>query len=290
MLATLILTSGLISISGDYSDAGYRALIVCFCAMLCHAQAAKSDQALLNEVREKYDAPFNRNLQSFDCAVDFSWKDHFTETTRVGDEGTDEELGKIFQPIRNRVAVTRQNVTVSSGLTDDAIAKLPHGGMAEFLLEHAVQKSLYTWLPASTDMILPSPATPVSFEQSPSGYKLAFNVQTSDVEMVRAPDMRLQSATLKGPEPADFETSFASGQQGFLLTSWTMGEDGNSERGHRLIFTYTYQTVDGVLPEHVAVIRESHHEVWRYRLSDCIVKTPAAPFKPGVGSSGEVLR
>jgi hypothetical protein len=178
MLATLILTSGLISISGDYSDAGYRALIVCFCAMLCHAQAAKSDQALLNEVREKYDAPFNRNLQSFDCAVDFSWKDHFTETTRVGDEGTDEELGKIFQPIRNRVAVTRQNVTVSSGLTDDAIAKLPHGGMAEFLLEHAVQKSLYTWLPASTDMILPSPATPVSFEQSPSGYKLAFNVQT----------------------------------------------------------------------------------------------------------------
>jgi hypothetical protein len=27
------------------------------------------------------------------------------------------------------------------------------------------------------------------------------------------------------------------------------------------------------LPEHVAVIRESHHEVWRYRLSDCIVKT-----------------
>jgi hypothetical protein len=58
-------------------------------------------------------------------------------------KGTDEELEKIFQPIRNRVAVTRQNVTVSSGLTD-AIGKLPHGGMAEFLLEHAVQKSLYS--------------------------------------------------------------------------------------------------------------------------------------------------
>ena len=54
----------------------------------------------------------------------------------------------------------------------------------------------------------------------------------------------------------------------------TMTEDGNSDPGHRLIFTYTYQTVDGVqLPEQVAVIRESHHEVWRYRLSDCIVKT-----------------
>jgi hypothetical protein len=99
-------------------------------------------------------------------------------------------------------------------------------------------------------------------------------MQASDIEMVLAPDMRLQSAALKAPQSDHFETSFASGQQGFLLTSWTMGEDGNSEPGHRLIFTYAYQTVDGVeLPEHVAVIRESHHEVWRYKLSDCIVKT-----------------
>jgi hypothetical protein len=253
----------------------YRALIVfCSCAMLCHAQATETDQALLNEAREKYDAPFNRNLQSFDCAVDFSWKQHFTETTRVGDEGTDEEIEKLIQPIRNRVTVTQKSVTVSSGMTDDAVNKLPHGGMAEGLLEHAVQKSLYNWLPASTNAILPNPATPVSFKQSPSGYKLAFKVQTSDIEMVLDPDMRLQSATLKAPQSDHFETSFASGKQGFLLTSWTMGEDGNSERGHRLIFTYTHQTVDGVqLPERVAVVRESHHEVWRYRLSDCIVKT-----------------
>jgi hypothetical protein len=275
MLATLIISSGLIPFRGYYVMRIYAVLIVfCVCAVFCHAQTTKSDQALLNEAREKYDAPFNRNLQSFDCAVDFSWKEHFTETTRVGDEGTDEELKNIFQPIRNRVTVTRHSVTVSSGLTDDAISKLPHGGMAEFLLEHAVQKSLYSWLPASTDMILPNPATPVSFEQFPSGYKLSFKMQNSDVEMILAPDMRLQSATLKAPQSEHFETSFASGQQGFLLTSWTMGEDGNSEPGHRLIFTYTYQTVDGVkLPEHVAVVRESHHEVWRYSLSDCIVKT-----------------
>ena len=242
--------------------------------MLCQAQATKTDQALLNEAREKYDAPFDRNLQSFDCAVDFSWKQHFTETTRVGDEGTDEELEKLFQPIRNRVTVTRQNVTVSSGLTDDAEAKLPYRGMAEGLLKHAVQKSLYMWLTASTNMILPTPAASVSFEQSPSGYKLAFKMQTSDAEMVLALDMRLQSAAAKANPSDHFETSFSSGQHGFLLSSWTMGEDGNFEPGNRLIFTYSYQTVDGVkLPEHVAVIRESHHEVWQYRLSDCIVKT-----------------
>jgi hypothetical protein len=249
-------------------------IVFCSCVMLCHAQVPKSDQALLNEARGKYDAPFTRNLESFDCAVDFSWKDHFTETTRVGDEGTDEELEKIFQPIRNRVTVTRQKVTVSSGLSDDEIGKLPHGGMAEFLLEHAVQKSLYTWLPASTNTILPNPDTPVSVEKSASGYKLAFKMQTSDIEMVLGHDMGLQIATLKAPQSDHFETSFAPGQQGLLLTSWTMGEDGNSERGHRLIFTYTYQTVGGIqLPEHVAINRESHHEVWRYRLSGCTVKT-----------------
>jgi hypothetical protein len=252
----------------------YGAFIVfCFCAMLCHAQSANTDQALLSQAREKYDAPFDRNLQSFDCAVDFSWKQHFTETTRVGDEGTDEELEKIFQPIRNRVTVTRQNVTVSSGLTDDEIGKLPHGGMAEFLLEHAVRKSLYTWLPASTNAMLPGPDTPVSFQQSRSGYKLDFKMQTFDVEMVLAPDMRLQSAAVKAPQSDHFETSFESGQRGFVLTSLTMGEDGNSEPGHRLIYTYTYQTVGGVqLPEHVAVVRESHHEAWRYTLSGCSVK------------------
>jgi len=253
----------------------YRtSLVFCFCAVLCHAQATNTDQALLKQARQKYDAPFNRNLQSFDCAVDFSWKEHFVETTRVGDEGSDEELEKIFQPIRNRVAVMRQSVTVSSGLSDDAISKLPHGGMAEFLLEHAVQKSLSVWSSASTNTILPDPATPVSFEKSQAGYKLAFKMQTSDIEMVLAPDMRLQSATLKSPQSDHFETSFASGPQGFLLTSWTMDEDGNSERGHHLIFTYTYQNANGVqLPEQVAVMRESHHEVWRYRLCDCVMKT-----------------
>jgi hypothetical protein len=268
MLATLIPYAG-----DDVMQIQRASMVLCFCAMLCHAQATKTDQALLGQAREKYDAPFNRNLQSFDCAVDFSWKEHFTETTRVGDEGTDEELEKIFQPIRNRVTVTRENATVSSGLADDAIGKLPHGGMAELLLEHAVEKSLYNWLAASTNALLPAPATPVSFEPSSSGYKLAFKMQNFDIEMVLSPDMRLQSAIAKGPQSDHFETVFVPGQNGFLLTSWTMTEDGNSDPGHRLIFTYTYQIVDGVeLPEHVVVIRESHHEVWRYKLSDCVVK------------------
>ena len=99
-------------------------------------------------------------------------------------------------------------------------------------------------------------------------------MNTSDIEMVLGPDMRLESAALKAPQSNHFETAFVPGQQGFVLSSWTMGEDGQFERGHRLIFSYTYQTVNGMqLPEQVEVFRESHHEVWRYKLSGCTVKT-----------------
>jgi hypothetical protein len=86
--------------------------------------------------------------------------------------------------------------------------------------------------------------------------------------------MRLQSMGVKGSDSDRREFEFDPGPQGFLLGSWTMGEDGNFKPGNRLIFTYTYQTVGGFqVPESVAVVRESHHEVWRFKLTDCTVKT-----------------
>jgi len=180
----------------------------------------------------------------------------------------------IFRPIRNRVAVTRQNVTVSSGLSDDAIGNLPHGGMAEFLLEHAVQKSLYSWLPASTNTILPNPATPVSFEQSPSGYKLAFKIQTSDVEMVLAP--RYASAE------RNLETTAIHRVRDIICT-WAAGVpfDHIDQVSKRELRAGPPLDLHLYLPDlkwcGVARVRcrnqESHHEVWRYRLRDCIVKT-----------------
>jgi hypothetical protein len=253
----------------------FRASIVlCFCAILCHAQVAKTDQALLTEVREKYDAPFNRNLQSFDCKVGFDWKKHWAETYRVGDEGTDDEIEKLIQPISNRVAVTREDAVMSSGMTEEQEHKLPRGGMAEGLLKHAVRFSLRTWLVASNNALLPSTGTPVHFEPSTSGYKLELNIQTFDVAMMLTRDMSLQSMAAKGSDSDRQEFEFHPGPQGFLLGSWTMGEDGSFKDGNRLIFNYTYQTVGGFqIPAQGVVNRESHHEVWHYTLSDCKVTT-----------------
>jgi hypothetical protein len=154
----------------------YSTLAFSLCVAFCHAQTAINDATFLKQARAKYDAPFERNLQSFSCDVEFNWKQHFTEAVRVGDEGTDEEITKLIQPIRTRVTVTRQNAAVSSGMTDDEERKLPHGGMAEGLLEHAVQFSLNNWLVAGNNAMLPPESTPVHVEPSTSGYKWVWQV------------------------------------------------------------------------------------------------------------------
>ncbi|HEY1215599.1 MAG TPA: hypothetical protein VGE93_18360 [Bryobacteraceae bacterium] len=249
-------------------------LVLCLCAVFCHAQAATDDATFLRQARAKYDAPFERNLQSFSCAVEFNWKQHLTEAVRVGDEGTDEEIAKFIQPIRNRVTITRQNAAVSAGMTESEVNKLPHGGMAERLLEHAVQYSLNNWLVASNNAILPPQGTSTHVEPSASGYKLQFKVQSFDVEMLFARDMSLQSEAAKGSASDRRETDFRPGPQGFLLTSFKLGEDGDFKPGNRIILTYTYQSVGGFqLPEQVAINRESHHEVWHYKLTECTVQT-----------------
>ncbi len=207
----------------------HTALVIASCTILAHAQATQSDEALLRQARSKYDAPFERKLKSFDCAVDFNWKKHWAETYRVGDEGTDDEIEKFIQPIPNRVTVTREDAVVSSGMTEEQEHKLPHGGMAEGLLEHAVRFSLRTWLVASNNALLPSAGTPVHFESSTSGYKLNLKIQTYDVAMTLTRDMSLQSMAVRGSDAdrQEFEFHPDCAKEKLLLSSWTMGEDGN---------------------------------------------------------------
>jgi hypothetical protein len=239
---------------------------------LCTAQSTSDDASLLHQARSKYDNPFERNLKSFDCKVDFNWKMHWAETYRVGDEGTDDEIEKFIQPIPNRVTVTREDAVMSSGMTEEQEHKLPKGGMAEGLLKHAVRFSLRTWLVASNNALLPPTGTPVQFESSTSGYKLEFKIRTFDVAMMLTRDMSLQSMAAKGSESDRQLFTFQPGPQGFLVGTWTMSEDGNLKVGNRLIFNYTYQTVGGFqIPAHAVVIRESHHEAWNYTLTDCKV-------------------
>lgn len=244
-----------------------------FCSTFCHAQTAVKDAPVLNQIRAKYDAPFQRNLQSFSCAVEFDWKKHFSEVVRLGDEGTDEEILRFIQPISTRVTVSQQSTAVSSGMTEDEERKLPHGGMAEGLLKHAVQYSLNNWLAASGTALLPPPDAAVHVEPSATGYTLGLRIQTFDVEMLFTHDLGLLKEGVKGSPSDTRETDFRPGPQGFLLTSFRQGEDGDFRPGSRVILTYTYQNVGGFqIPEQVSISRESHRENWHYRLTHCSVQ------------------
>jgi hypothetical protein len=252
----------------------YAALAFCCSTALCYGQTTVDDATFLKQARAKYDVPFERNLQSFSCAVQFNWKQHFTEAVRVGDEGTDEDIFKSIQPIHTRVTVTRQSAVPSVGMSEDEVKKLPRGGMAELLLEHAVQFSLNNWLSAHGTALLPPEDAPVHVEPFATGYKLNLKIQTFDVEMLFTRDMRLQSEAVKGSASDSREMSFEPGPHGFVLSSFKQGEDGNFKVGNRIVLTYTYQSVDGFqLPEYVAIDRESHHEIWHYKLTDCTVQT-----------------
>jgi len=80
----------------------YSTLVCSLCAAFCRAQAATDDATFVKQARAKYDAPFERNLQSFSCAIEFNWKQHFTEAVRVGDEGTDDEIAELNITFRCR--------------------------------------------------------------------------------------------------------------------------------------------------------------------------------------------
>ena len=87
-------------------------LTLALCTAPLTAQTPVTDINFLHQARTKYDAPFDRNLKSFTCNVDFSWKQHFTEAPRVGDEGTDEEISA--SPTSSRTICARRWSTSSA--------------------------------------------------------------------------------------------------------------------------------------------------------------------------------
>lgn len=82
------------------------------------AQPSESDKALLAKASSFYDAPFTRNLVSFDCAVQFDWQEHFIEL--LG------SLPAALSPTANRLQGIQHRVSVDrSGAKFFEIPKAP---------------------------------------------------------------------------------------------------------------------------------------------------------------------
>lgn len=224
---------------------------------------------LLAKARAAYDAPFTRNLAAFDCAVQFDWKQHFTEMFGTLPPAA-ALMAEKLQAISHRVNVDHTQAAVSSTPKQPDFSSDQHGtqlGQLEQVIIAMVSGGLNAWLPISTDGILPAEKAQYKFEKLASGYKLTMNGKNGAGALLLTPDLRVMSGVMELPQQMRFSTEFEPGPQGFVLSSVKTESTANGEA----TFAYTYQLIDGFqIPDTVTVTPATTGK-WHYRLADCKV-------------------
>jgi hypothetical protein len=249
------------------------AIVLISVCVPCLAQSQQSDEALLAKTRALYDAPFTRTLVSFDCAVQFAWKDHFVETLGQVPPAAIPTIGHL-QTIEHRVFVDRSSAVVSEIPKATDLTGVPHGADLEHGLQAIVSSGLNAWLPFATNVILPVKPTKFSFQREDADYKLVMNGTNVNATLILFPDLRITSVVSQLPQTLRFGTDFISGPDGYLLQSVKTSSDISSNSKWESTFGYAYQSVQGFrLPSVVTVTQQATSEIWRYSLSDCKVIT-----------------
>lgn len=236
----------------------------------CTAQQPTSDVALLAKARALYDAPFSRGLISFDCAVQFDWKQHFVDALHfinpsqgVAPQAVATAEG--LQTVAHRVFVDRSGAVVSAVPNAPDLRSIAHADELERVFGVMVKGGLDTWMPFATNVILPLGPTKYKFEKIDTGYKVALSSDDLSATLVLNPGLGIVSGSVLRPQAYQFNTGFTSGPDGYLLQSKSTG----SSSGGWATFNYTYQTVQGVqLPLEITV-KPATSEPWRYTLSGC---------------------
>jgi len=229
----------------------------------------ESNEALLAKTRALYDAPFTRALVSFDCAVQFDWKNHFIETLGQVPPAAIPTLEHL-QPIEHRVFVDRSGAVVSEIPKATDLTGVPHGAELESGLQAMVSSGLNAWLPFGTNVIIPVKPTKFSFQREDADYKLVMSGANVEATLALAPDMRITSVVSQLPQPLRFATEFISGPAGYRLQSVKISPDTSSNGKWESTFAYSFQAVQGFqLPSVVTVTQQATAETWRYSLNDC---------------------
>src|SRR3984893_2358205 len=193
----------------------------CLCASAV-SQTTTSDEALLAKTRALYDAPFTRNLVSFDCSVEFDWKKHFVDLFGTVPPAALPTIERL-QTIQHRVFVDRSGAVVSAIPKTPDLSGVAHAAELEQGLQTMVSGGLNGWLPFSTNVILPTGRTKFNFQKIETGYKLVMNGPGVAATLLLKDDMRLRSAVSQLPQPMRFSTEFSAGPDGFLLDSIKTG-------------------------------------------------------------------
>jgi hypothetical protein len=245
--------------------------ICCFCLPVLPQQSA-SDEALLAKARALYDAPFAQGLISFDCAVQFDWKQHFVDAQHLLDPTKAVTPAAIsaaerLQTVPHRVFVDRSGAVVSAIPKAPDLTGIAHATELEQALQAIVKGGLDIWTPFSANIILPMGPTKYAFEKIDRGYKVVMTAENLSATVILNPELSLISGEVLRPQAYQFTTGFTSGPAGYLLQSVTTEYPG----GGRVTIDYTYQTLQGVQLPMDMVASPPTSEPWRYSLSDCKV-------------------
>jgi hypothetical protein len=243
-------------------------LVFCCSCVCAIPQSTASNEALLNKTRALYDAPFTRNLVSFDCAVEFDWRKHITEVVGTVPPALTPALER-FQAIEHRVFVDRSGATVSAIPKPPDLSDLGQVAQLEKTFTSIVKAGIDTWIPFSTNVILPVPPTKFGFQETHPGYKLVMTGTGVEATLYLTDDLHLAGGESQAPQPLLFTTEFVNGPSGYLLKSTTTGPPNSPK--NEAHFTYTYQAVDGFQIPSLLTVAGATPEIWRYSLTGCKV-------------------
>jgi hypothetical protein len=248
---------------------GFSIGLFCLCATAV-SQTAISDEALLAKTRALYDAPFLQGLVSFDCSVNFDWKQHFLEVLPAIPPTAVPTIDRL-QAIRHRVFVNPSGAVVSSLPKTPDLSGVAKATELEQVYEAMVPGGINAWMPFGRNIILPDGPTQYSFEKMTSGYKLALNGAGVTATLLLAEDLRITSGISQLPQATRFTTEFIDGPHGFLLDS-VKTSDNDRPQNQVVAFSYTYQDVDGFHIPSKVTVKPSTSEAWNYELTDCKVR------------------
>jgi hypothetical protein len=237
------------------------------------SQSTDSNDAMLAKARGLYDAPFTRQLVSFDCSVRFDWKEHFNNTMGMVPSAALPTVNRL-QSLQHRVFVDRSGAVVSEIPKATDLSGVPHASDLEAALQAIVSSGLNAWLPFSTNVILPTKPATFTFQRLNSGFKIVMKGANVSATLDLLPDMRIASVISELPQPQHFVTEFTTGPDGYLLQSVKTGSGTEASTLWSAIFAYHYQKVQGFqVPGEIDVTQVATREKWDYSLDDCKAMT-----------------
>jgi hypothetical protein len=259
-------------------------LVVMALSLPALPQTSESGDALLSKARGLYDAPFTHNLVSFDCAVNFDWKQHFVDTLGTVPPAALRAIDRL-QAVRHRVFVDHTGAVVSTIPTPPDLSGTPHAADLEQVLNAMEAQGVNGWVPFGVNEILPIKPTSFNFEKVGDGYRLTMNGPGVSAALQLDSALRLKSGVSESPQPLRFSTEFINGPDGYQLQTLRTTSPTPSGGQGDAVFTYAYQPLEGFQLPSTITVTPPNNEVWKFALADCKVNKSitikvAPPPKP----------